>query len=308
MKAVQINNYGDNSLLQHVEVPIPQPKPNEVLVKLIASSVNPVDYKIRLGFMAGMLKKEFPFTLGWEGAGIITEVGKDVHSFKVGDEVMVMPNFMQGGTYAEYVVVDEQEVIPKPKSLSFKEASIIPFSMGTAYTALIEDAQIAAGQKLLIHGAGGAVGQMAVQIAKMKGLHVVGTAKGTNLKELIDLGINQVIDYTTTDFSQEVDGLDVILDLVGGETLARSYPLLKKGGTIVSTIQPPSESELNKYEITGKMTITRCNASIFKNIDQWIESGLIQIKEPQVFSLSEASEALSLVERRTSKAKIVFEF
>lgn len=308
MKAVQINNYGDNSNLQGVEVPVPQSNPNEVLVKLKASSVNPVDYKIRSGFMAGMLKKEFPFTLGWEGAGIITEVGSNVTSFKVGDEVMVMPNFKQGGTYAEYVTVNEQEVVPKPKTLSFKEASIIPFSIGTAYTSLIEDAQIVKGQKILIHGAGGAVGQMAVQIAKISELYVIGTATGDNVNELLALGIDQVIDYRTSDFSEELKNLDVILDLVGGETLAKSYPLLKEGGTIISTTQPPEETELKKHRISGKMTFTHNNADKFKQINKWLDEGLIKIKSPQVFKLSQAKEALSLVENRKAKSKIVFEF
>jgi NADPH:quinone reductase-like Zn-dependent oxidoreductase len=307
MKAVQIHNYGDNSLLANVNIPIPQPMTKQVLVKLKASSVNPVDYKIRSGFMAGMMKKEFPFTLGWEGAGIISEIGDAVKTYKVGDEVMVMPNFMQGGTYAEYVAVKEDEVIPKPKTIGFDMASVIPFSLGTAYTSLINDAKISKGQKILIHGAGGAVGQMAVQIAKNKGLEVIGTARGAHIEELADLGIDQVIDYTKTDFSQELEDLDMILDLVGGETLAKSYSLLKKGGVIVSTTQPPSESELEKYGISGKMTLARSNDSIFKVINQWIENGSIQIKNPQVFRLSDAKEALALVENRKATSKVIFE-
>ncbi len=306
MKAIQINNYGDNSLLQSVEVSIPNPKSNQVLVKLKASSVNPVDYKIRSGFMAGMLKKEFPFTLGWEGAGIITEIGSNVNSFKIGDEVMVMPNFMEGGTYAEYVAVNEQEVVPKPKAISFNEAATVPFSIGTSYTSLIEDVQLTKGQKLLIHGAGGAVGQMAVQIAKNNGLYVIGTASGEKIKDLQDLGIDQVIDYRTTDFSEELQNLDVVLDLVGGETLAKSYALLKKGGTILSTTQPLDESELNKHGVSGKMTLFSNNGDKFKQINKWLNEGLIKVKPPQVFELSQAQEALSLVENRTAKSKIVF--
>jgi NADPH:quinone reductase-like Zn-dependent oxidoreductase len=192
--------------------------------------------------------------------------------------------------------------------LSFNEASIIPFSIGTAYTSLIEDAQIAKGQKLLIHGAGGAVGQMAVQIAKINGLYVIGTATGDNINELLDSGIDQVIDYKTSDFSEKPKDLDVILDLVGGETLAKSYPLLKKGGTIISTTQPPEESALIKYGISGKMTFAHNSTNKFKQINQWLDEGLIKIKPPQVFKLSQAKEALSLVENRKAKSKIVFEF
>lgn len=308
MKAVQINKYGDNSVLENVEISFPKALPNQVLVKLKASSVNPVDYKIRSGFFSGQITRTFPFTLGWEGAGIITEIGQEITRFKTGDEVMVMPNFAQGGTYAEYVTVNENEVMLKPKMLNFAEASIVPFSLGTAYTALAEDAAIKSGQKILIHGAGGAVGQMAVQIAKNKGLFVIGTASGENINELLNLGIDQVIDYTTSDFSVELKDLDIILDLVGGETLAKSYALLKKGGTVISTTQPPNTSELDKYGITGKMTITHFNASKFEVVANWIEEGKILVKKPQVYHLSGAKEALSLVENRKSKSKIVFEF
>lgn len=308
MKAVQIDHYGDNSILKQVEIAIPEVLPNQVLVELKASSVNPVDYKIRSGFFAGQMTKTFPFTLGWEGAGIITEVGQEVTGFAVGDAVIVAPNFMQGGTYAEYVAVNANEVMPKPATISFPEASVLPFSLGTAYVALVEDAQIEAGQKILIHGAGGAVGQMAVQLAKDKGLTVIGTAAGQAIQELNDLGIDQVIDYTTTDFSSEVANLDLVLDLVGGETQMKSYALLKKGGKLISTAQPPNPAELEKFGINGKMTMTHFDDAAFNELTQLIESGSIKLKQPAIVDFSNAAEALALVENRKSKAKIVFEF
>lgn len=308
MKAVQINQYGDNSVLENVEIAIPTILPNQVLVKLKASSVNPVDYKIRSGFFASQMTKSFPFTLGWEGAGSIAEVGNEIGRFAIGDDVIIMPNFMQGGTYAEYVTVNEDEIFRKPVSMEFTSAAVLPFSIGTAYTALIEDAKIEQGQKILIHGAGGAVGQMAVQIAKNKGLFVVGTASGENINELRNLGIDQVIDYSTNDFTSELNDLDVILDLVGGETLAKSYGIMKKGGVIVSTTQPPSPSELTNYGLSGKMTMTSLKSINFDEVTRWIDEGKIKIKQPQIFALQDAQEALALVENRKSKAKIVFEF
>ncbi|PWJ57839.1 NADPH:quinone reductase-like Zn-dependent oxidoreductase [Dyadobacter jejuensis] len=308
MKAIQIKQYGDNSVLEQVDIAIPKAQPHQVVVQIKASSVNPVDYKIRSGFLAGQLTKTFPFTLGWEGAGIVTEVGEAVTLYKPGDEVMLMPNFMQGGTYAAYVAVNENEVTPKPKSISFTDASIIPFSLGTAYTALVEDAAIKNGQKILIHGAGGAVGQMAVQIAKNSGLSVIGTATGENLQELLALGIDQVIDYTKADFSSVLHDLDVVLDLVGGETLAKSYSIVKKGGVIVSTTQPPNPSALEKYGLTGKMTLTRMEPNKFSEVIGWLEQGKIKVKKPWIYDLSRAQEALSMVESRKAKSKIVFEF
>lgn len=308
MKAIQINQYGDNSVLEEVEISVPKPLANQVLIKLKSSSVNPVDYKIRSGFLSKQLIRSFPFTLGWEGAGIITQVAEQNSNFKIGDEVILMPNFMQGGTYAEYVVVNENEIMIKPQNISFNEASITPFSLGTAYTALIEDAKIKSQQRILIHGAGGAVGQMAVQIAKNEGLIVIGTATGENINELVDLGIDQVIDYTITDFALELSDLDVILDLVGGQTLAKSYVLVKKGGMIVSTTQPPTENEMIKWGITGKMTQTRFDSNKYNKLFLWIDEGIIKVKSPQVFPFSKAKEALSILEKRQSKSKIVLEF
>jgi len=308
MKAFQINNYGDNSVIEQIETQVPQLSSNQVMVELKASSINPVDFKIRSGYLAAMLPKTFPFTLGWEGAGIITEVGSEVQNYKPGDEVIIMPNFMQGGTYAEYVSVNDNEVMLKPTSLDFAKAAVLPFSLGTAHTALIQDANIAQGQKIFIHGAGGAVGQMAVQIAKNKGLYVVGTASGTSIDELKTLGIDEVIDYTTTDFTTATKDLDVFLDLVGGDTLTKALPLMKKGGVIISTTQPPNAQELDKFEVIGKMTQTKFSAHLFSELNYWIENGNIRVKQPQIFSFDQAKEALSMVEQRKAKSKIVLEF
>lgn len=307
MQAIQINKYGDNSVLEKAEIPVPKALPHQVVVALKASSVNPVDYKIRSGYLSGAVPKSFPFTLGWEGAGVITELGKDVADFALGDEVILMINFMEGGTYAEYVAVNADEVLLKPKSLEFTDASVIPFSLGTAYTALIDDANIKNGQKILIHGAGGAVGQMAVQIAKSRSLYVMGTATGENIRELEELGIDEIIDYATTDFSTMVKDIDVVLDLVGGETLAKSYPVLRKGGFIVSTTQPPNISELDKFGLNGTMTQTRFNRDKFNELIKWVEEGKIKIKKPKVYLFSDAQEALSMIENRQAKSKIVLE-
>ncbi len=305
MQAIQINQYGDIDVLENVEIPMPQPAVNQVLVQLKAAAVNPVDYKIRSGYLTEMLPKTFPFTLGWEGAGIITALGEEVTRFKKGDEVMIMANFMQGGTYAEYVSVNEDEVLPKPQNLSFEEAAILPFSLGTAYTALVQDAEIQPDQNLLILGAGGAVGQFAVQIAKNKGLDVIGTAKGDDIQELKDLGIDQVIDYTIQDFTDEVSSVDVILDLVGGEFLNKAYALVKKGGKIISTTQPPLQEQLDNHGISGKMTFTVNNSALFNTMLQELNNGDFRIKQPDVLPLEKAKEALHKVEKREAKAKIV---
>lgn len=305
MQAVQINKYGDNSVLEQVDIPIPKILPDQVLVKVKYASVNPVDYKIRSGFMAGVLPKSFPFTLGWEASGIITDTGHDVLNYKTGDEIILMSNFMQGGTYAEYVAVNAGEIMSKPTSLDFADAAVIPFSLGTAYTALLMDTQIMPGQKLLILGAGGAVGRMAIQIAKNLGLEVTGTAKGNDIQELLSLGIDHVVDYTKADYFDALNDFDVVLDLVGGETQAKSFKTLRKGGTIVSTTQPPDSGELQHYGLNGKMTRTKCDPEKFAVPLQWLEEGKIKVKEPQIMNFGSAKEALALVENREAKSKIV---
>lgn len=305
MQAVQINKYGDNSVLEQVDIPIPKILPDQVLVKVKYASVNPVDYKIRSGFMAGVLPKSFPFTLGWEASGIITDTAHDVLNYKTGDEIILMSNFMQGGTYAEYVAVNAGEIMSKPTSLDFADAAVIPFSLGTAYTALLMDTQIMPGQKLLILGAGGAVGRMAIQIAKNLGLEVTGTAKGNDIQELLSLGIDHVVDYTKADYFDALNDFDVVLDLVGGETQAKSFKTLRKGGTIVSTTQPPDIGELQHYGLNGKMTRTKCDPEKFAVPLQWLEEGKIKVKEPQIMNFGSAKEALALVENREAKSKIV---
>lgn len=305
MQAVQINKYGDNSVLEQVDIPIPKILPDQVLVKVKYASVNPVDYKIRSGFMASVLPKSFPFTLGWEASGIITDTGHDVLNYKTGDEIILMSNFIQGGTYAEYVAVNAGEIMLKPTSLDFANAAVIPFSLGTAYTALLMDTQIMPGQKLLILGAGGAVGRMAIQIAKNLGLEVTGTAKGNDIQELLSLGIDHVVDYTKADYFDALNDFDVVLDLVGGETQAKSFKTLRKGGTIVSTTQPPDIGELQHYGLNGKMTRTKCDPEKFAVPLQWLEEGKIKVKKPQIMNFGSAKEALALVENREAKSKIV---
>ncbi len=308
MKAFQINKYGDNSELKLVDVSIPQPLPHQVLVQLRASSVNPVDYKIRSGFLSANLPKTFPFTLGWEGAGIIKAIGDEVKSYSIGDEVMLMANFLQGGTYAEFVAVNTSEIMLKPQNIPFFEAAVLPFSLGTALTALLEDAKITSGKQILIHGAGGAVGQMAVQISKETGLYVIGTATGENINELELLGVDKLIDYSTTEFDEVVKDVDVVLDLVGGAILEKSYPILKVGGIVVSTTQAPNPEALKKFGIRGKMTQTRADVKLFESISKWVSSGKIKVKTPQDFPFENAPEALALVENRQSKSKIVLRF
>lgn len=307
MKAIQINQYGDNSVLNYVETEIPQPLPHQVLVKVKAAAVNPVDYKIRSGYMQQQLPKTFPFTLGWEGAGEIISLGSEVKRFNMQDEVLFMPNFMQGGTYAEYVAVNENELVKKPKNINFNTAATIPVAWSTAWTALMKEANIQKGQRILILGAGGSVGQMAVQLARMKGTYVAGTATGKNLTEIKQLGIDRAIDYTSTDIVSLNKTFDVVLDLAGGDLMAKSYPLVRDGGWLLSTTQFPDAQLLETNKINGKMVFTALDTAAFQQLFAWLDSQEIRLKMPDVYPLEKAAEALGLVEKRKAKNKMVLE-
>jgi len=307
MKVIEIQNYGDSSTLKKVETVKPTIGNEQVLIKIKASSINPVDIKIRMGYLAGMLPKTFPIVLGWEASGIIEEVGSQVKDLTIGDEVYTMPNFMQGGTYAEYVAVNSNEVALKPTTISFAKASTVPMVAGAAYTSLIKVAQVSSGQKILIHGAAGAVGSYAVQMAKEKGLYVIGTATGTGIEFLKNLGADEVIDYTTTDFLKAINDLDVVLDLVGGETLEKSYNLLKKGGILISTVMPPSADKAIELGIRVAMTNTAPDVAMLNEIAKLIDAGKLKVQEPILSTLDNAQTDHQLLENRTAKGKIVFQ-
>lgn len=307
MKAVQQNEYGPISTLQQVEADKPGISENQVLIKIKASAVNPIDIKIRSGIMSQGMPKTFPLTLGWEASGIIEELGRDVKNFSKGDEVYTMPNFGQGGTYAEYVAVNENEVALKPTTLSHLQAAGVPMTSGAAYTSIIKCADIQPGQKILIHGAAGAVGSFAVQIAKSKGAYVIGTAAGPGIELLKSLNADEIINYTTTDFASTQHDLDVVLDLVGGETLMKSFQILKKGGLLLSTVMPPPEEKIKEMGIKGQMVFTQPDSAMLSEIAGLIDKGIVKVQEPTVFTLEQVQKAHESIENRTAKGKIVFE-
>jgi NADPH:quinone reductase-like Zn-dependent oxidoreductase len=306
MKAVQINEYGSRLNLRAVEIAKPGFGANQLLIRIKASSVNPIDIKIRAGMMAEAMPKTFPLILGWEGAGIVEQVGADASRFSKGDEVYFMPNFGQGGTYAAYVAVNENEVARKPATLSYLQSSAIPMVAGAAYASIIKDADLQAGQKILIHGAAGAVGSYAVQLAKQRGAYVIGTAAGEGLDLLRSLGVDEVIDYTSTDFTTIGKDLDVVLDLVGGETLSKSFSILKKGGLLLSTVMPPSAAQAKEAGVRIHMVFTQPDAVMLADIARLIDSGKLKTREPVVMSLDEAQQAHEMIENRTAKGKLVF--
>ena len=246
MKAIRIHQYGGPEVLAQVEMQRPTPGPNEVLIKVQAASVNPVDWKLRAGHVKEIFPVTFPATLGWDVSGTVEEAGSGVTAFKRGDEVYAL---LKGGGYAEYATADEAVVARKPRTLDYVNAAAVPVAGLTAWQALFEVAQLSSGQKVLIHAAAGGVGNFAVQFAKAKGAYVIGTASSKNQAFLRELGVDQAVDYQKTRFEDAVRDVDVVLDTIGGETQQRSFKVLKKGGILVSIVQPPSQDLATKYGV-----------------------------------------------------------
>lgn len=308
MKAVSLNQYGASSVLQIVEMALPTYEAGQVLIKIKASGLNLIDTKMRIGYVAEMMPKSFPLILGWEASGTVTAIGSGVKNFKPGDEVYAHINMMQGGTYAEFVAVNENEIAHKPKTLSHVHAATVPMAANTAYKGLVKIACIKKGQRILIHGAAGGVGSYAVQIAKLKGAYVIGTATGNGIELVKTLGADEVIDYTTTDFTTAVKEVDIVLDVIGGETQIKSFWVLKKGGLLLTTVPPePSAAMAKKYGINAQFFYTEPDGAVLAQLAKWIEEGKLKALEPIVISLSEAAKAHEMLETRTAHGKLVFE-
>ena len=249
MKAVVAHEYGGPEVLKFEDVPRPEPKENEALVRVIASGVNPADPLTLSGKFAREFGTHLPLIPGYDIAGIVEKTGGKVTKLKAGDAIYGYPTF--GGGWAEYVTVSEGEVAAKPASLSFTEAAAVPVGALTAWQALVDVAQLHAGQTILIHGGSGGVGSFAVQIAKARGARVIATASTENQDLLKQLGTDVPIDYTKNKFEEIAKDVDAVLDPVGKDTLARSYDVVKKGGIVMSLVARPDPAELEKRGIRG---------------------------------------------------------
>src|SRR6059058_763688 len=274
MKAVVAHEYGTPEVLKFEQVPRPEPKDDEALVRVIASGVNPADPLTLSGKYAQEWGTHLPLIPGYDIAGVVKKVGVKITTLKAGDAVYGYPTF--GGGWAEFVTVKEWEVAAKPKCLSFAEAATIPMCALTAWQALVDTAQLHAGQTILIHGGSGGVGSFAVQIAKARGAKVIATASTANQDLLKQLGADIAVDYSKTRFDNVAKDVDVVLDPVGKETLARSYDVVKKGGIVMSLVAHPDPVELKKRGIHGAGISAHPDAADLAEIGQLIDAGKIK--------------------------------
>src|SRR6516162_9457984 len=276
MKAVVIHEYGDPEVLKYEDVPRPEPKDDQLLIRVIAAGVNPVDAMIRSGMFDKEGNRAFPMILGGDIAGVVEKVGSKVTKFKPGDPVFAYVSLDNSGGYAQYALVTEREVAAKPKSLTYVEAAAVPIAGMTAWQALVDTAKLSAGQTVLIHGGSGGVGSFAIQIAKARGAKVIATASTANQELLKQLGADVAIDYTKQNFEDMAKDVDVVLDSIGKDTLTRSYGVVKKGGIIVSLVARPDHRELDKHGIRGAALSVDPNANELAEIGKLIDDKKIK--------------------------------
>jgi NADPH:quinone reductase-like Zn-dependent oxidoreductase len=303
MKAMVAHEYGGPEVLKYEDAPVPEPKENEVLVRVIASGVNPADPLILGGKYAKEFGTHLPLILGYDMAGVVVKTGAKVTKLKVGDAVYAY--LLWGGGWAEYCISNEGEAAIKPKSLNFTEAAAIPLAALTAWQALLDIGKIDKGQTVLIHGGSGGVGSFAIQIAKARGARVIATASSSNQDLLKELGADVTIDYTKTNFEDVAKDVDLVLDPVGRDTLARSYGVVRKGGIVVTIISRCDETELKKHNIRGASLSSHPNANELAEITKLIEDKKLKPIVTQVLSLTDAPKADAQAATHHTRGKIV---
>jgi NADPH:quinone reductase-like Zn-dependent oxidoreductase len=305
MKAVRIHQYGGPEVLKFEEVPLPQPAAGELLIRVHAAAVNPVDWRIREGHTKARITHSLPLILGWDVSGNVEAMGPGVTRFHKGDEVFARPDITRNGAYAEFIVVRESEVALKPKSIDHIHAAAIPLAALTAWQALFDKGHLSAGQKVLIHAASGGVGGFAVQLAKWKGAIVTGTASGRNQSFIAELGVDEAIDYEKTRFEDTVHDMDLVFDTIGGEVQQRSWRVLKKGGMLVSVVSLPSAGEAAIRGVRSAYLSVQPNSGELAELARLADAGNVNPIVETVLPLAEARRAQELSEGGHTRGKIV---
>lgn len=307
MKTIRIHEYGDVNVLQIEEMPIPPIAADELLIKIHAASINPVDWKVREGWMKDMHIHKLPLTLGQDFSGTIEKVGSNVKNFKVGDDVYGRPSIERGGTYAEYIEIKASEVALMPKTINYFEAATIPVAGTAAWETLVNRAKIKKDQRVLILAASGGVGSLAVQIAKAKGCYVIGTTSKVNIEMVKSLGADEVIDYLNEDFSLRLRDVDVVLDTIGGDIQEKAFKVMRRGGILVSTASAPNQESAGRYGIKCEYVLVGPNAHILNELGVLIDKGLIRPVIDKVYKFEDVKQAHSYSQSGKARGKIVLE-
>lgn len=327
MKAFVVEKYGQSGL-RASHVPEPTVGPRDVLVRVSAASINPLDKMVRNGEFRRLLKYKTPFVLGHDGAGVVTRVGADVRDYKVGDEVYSRPRDLRIGTLAEYLAIDHADIALKPNALTMEEAAAVPLVALAAWQALVDLAQVKPGQKVLVHAGAGGLGSTVVQVAKHLGAYVAATAHGHDEGKVRDLGANEVVDYTRADFAELLSGYDVVLDSLGGHTLAKSLTVLRPGGLAISVVGPPdarfaeqvgrpllrpvmalmsrkTRARARKLGVRYSFFFMRADGAQLKTLAALYDAGTLRPVLDRTFPFDDTLEAMAFVEQGRAKGKIV---
>ena len=305
MKAIVAHQWGGPEVLKVEEMPVPQPKDKEILIKSFAAGVNSFDGTLLTGKYAKAFGTQLPWIPGYDVAGTVEKVGANVKKFKAGDPVYAFISIPNGGGYAEYALAKENQAALKPATLSFAEAAGVPSVALTAWQSLVDKANVQPGQSVLIEGASGGIGIFAIPIAKIRGAKVLATASTANQDFLKQLGADVAIDYKTQKFEDIAKDVDVVVDGVGGETLKRSYPIVKRGGILVSLVGRVDQAELDKYGIRGVSLEAQYNGDQLVEIGKLIDAKKIKVIVSETFPLAEAAKALAKADTGHARGKIV---
>ncbi len=302
MKAVIIDEYGDNGVVQFADVDRPAPRAGEVLVRVHAAGVNPVDWKIRGG--AGQrMGLTLPIHLGGEIAGTVEQLGEGVSDLKEGDAVY---GIIKTGGFAEYAIAPATDVVRKPANLDFVHAAAIPLGSLTAWQAMFGLAKLASGQRLLVTNSSGGVGSLAVQLAKAHGVHVTAMASGRNEDYVRGLGADEFIDYTRQPFEQVARDIDVVFDTVGGDTFQRAFATLKKGGILVTAVAFPTDAD-RQHGVGVDRVMCKPNAGQLASIRALVEAGSVNAHVATVLPLAAVKHAFELSEGARTRGKIILQ-
>jgi NADPH:quinone reductase-like Zn-dependent oxidoreductase len=303
MKAAVYHDYAAPVVI--AEVAHPDLQDGAVLIKVHAASLNPIDNILRAGYLRQMLELSFPHVKGYDVSGTVVEVGKNVQGVKIGDEVFARPNQEDAGAIAEFARIQENELAIKPANISHEEAASVPLAGLTAWQALVTKGNIKEGDKVLIHAGSGGVGTLAIQIAKHFGAFVATTTSAKNVELVKDLGADLVIDYTSQAFEGEVSNYDLVFDTIGGETLSRSFEVLKKGGTVVSVKDQDKEGLAEKYGVGFEWFFMWPDGEMLTELGRLISEGTIKTVIDSTYPMDQAAAAFDRLATGRAKGKIV---
>lgn len=301
--AIRIHEFGTSDVLRTDDVPTPEPGPGEIRIRVHAASVNPVDYKIRQGAYPMVGAEDLPVTMGRDVSGVVDAVGEGADSFDRGALVHAM--ISTGGGYAEHAIVSAGDAAAVPQGLGHEQAAAIPLAGLTAWQALVDHGQLREGQSVLIHGGAGGVGHFAIQIAKARGARVVTTAAAEDEPLLRELGADVVIDYRNQRFEDDLDEVDLVLDLIGGETQERSWSVLKSGGAMVSTLEEPSEEKAREKNARTSLFLVQPDGTQLEEIGRLVLKGQLRPVVSEALPLNRAAEAQDKLEQEHVRGKIV---